>query len=116
MRQIVRRVSGGVGVATVLFALLAATGACSRHPAVKTVVASPNGGFRVPMTVHPGDSLWSLARRYGDPDVYMLDRVDAIAKANGIGATAPLFPGQRLVVPVSNPVELEHLQHNLALK
>jgi len=68
------------------------------------------------MTVHPGDSLWSLAKRYGDPDAYMLDRVDAIARANGIGQTAPLFPGQRLVVPVSNPVELNRLQHNLALK
>ncbi len=45
-------------------------------------------------TVENGDSLWSIARRYGST-------VDAIAAANSLG-DRPIRPGQRLSVPVGN--------------
>jgi len=68
----------------------------------------------LPMTVAPGDSLWTLARRYGDPDSYILDRVDDLARANGMTAGARLVPGQRLLVPVGNPVEIARIQQSVA--
>ena len=68
----------------------------------------------VPVTVGSGDSLWSLARRYGSPNRYILDRVDTLAQANHLSAGDPLLPGQRLLVPVENPVELARLQPTLA--
>jgi hypothetical protein len=72
--------------------------------------------LRVPMTVQRGDSLWSLAKRYGDPDSYILDRVDKLAQANQIPATASLMPGQRIIIPVSNPIEVSRLQKRFAKK
>lgn len=72
--------------------------------------------LRVPMTVRRGDSLWKLAQRYGNPRTYILDRVDAIARANDLSATAALQPGQRLVVPVENPIEVARIQQHLALR
>lgn len=65
-------------------------------------------------TVEPGDSLWSLAKRYGNPRAYVLDRVDALAQANGLSSDARLIPGQRILVPVSNPVEVARLRRNVA--
>jgi LysM repeat protein len=52
------------------------------------------------IVVQRGDSLWSLARRYGRPGDYILDRVDVIAQANGISAATPLLPGERIAVPI----------------
>jgi nucleoid-associated protein YgaU len=57
----------------------------------------------LPVTVRAGDSLWSLARRYGDPSVYILDRVDTLARTNKLTGSVRLTPGQRLLVPVGNP-------------
>lgn len=68
----------------------------------------------LPVSVAPGDSLWTLARRYGDPDAYILDRVDDLARANGLRPGARLVPGQKLLVPVHNPVEFARLQQNVA--
>ncbi len=62
-------------------------GAAVRHP--RTVPRT--------LVVQPGDSLWAIARR-AEPSVDPRAMVDAIAAANGIGASA-LVPGQRLVVP-----------------
>ena len=70
--------------------------------------------LRVPMIVQPGDSFWSLAKRYGDPNAYILDRVDVLAQANKMSAASPLMPGQRIVIPVSNPIEISRLQQNVA--
>lgn len=66
------------------------------------------------LQVRPGDSLWLLARRYGDPGLYILDRVDALARANRLPADAVLVPGQRVVVPVANPVEVAKLRRVVA--
>ena len=99
-------------VAFLLMALGAVGG--SRYQAAKGHSPILVGTLRVPMTVQAGDSLWNLAKRYGDPNVYILDRVDVLAKANRMAATTSLLPGQRIVIPVSNPIEVAKLQQNLA--
>ncbi|MBC8134845.1 MAG: LysM peptidoglycan-binding domain-containing protein [Fibrella sp.] len=68
----------------------------------------------VPMSVGEGETLWTLAKRYGNPSASQLDRVDTLARANGLSASAMLHPGQRLVVPVENPREAVRLQPTLA--
>lgn len=51
------------------------------------------------VTVHPGDTLWSLAREYGPEGADIRDTVDWIQRENGL--SSPLLrPGQRIVVPV----------------
>ena len=55
------------------------------------------------MTVQQGDTLWSLAQRHGNPNAYILDRVDGLARANSLSPNAHLVPGQKLRVPVANP-------------
>ena len=54
-------------------------------------------------SVKRGDTLTSLARRYGNPSTYILEREDQIARANHLIGTQPLFPGQHLQIPVTNP-------------
>jgi nucleoid-associated protein YgaU len=76
--------------------------------------AAPSASVVVSMTVRPGDSLWSLARRYGDQKTYILDRVDVLARANRLSASAPLVPGQKLTVPVANPAEIAMLRRTVA--
>ena len=66
--------------------------------------------FIVPIRAGRGDTLWSLACRYGDPHTYILERVDALAQANHFSTSARLLPGQRVLVPVGNPVEVARLQ------
>lgn len=64
----------------------------------------------VPVSVGQGETLWTLAKRYGNPSVSQLDRVDSLAKVNGLDASAMLHPGQRLIVPVENPREAARIQ------
>lgn len=102
-------------MALVAFLLMAlGTVGGSRYQAARGHIRVLVGTLRVPMTVQAGDSLWNLAKRYGDPNVYILDRVDVLARANRMPATASLMPGQRIVILVSNPVEVARLQQNLA--
>lgn len=54
-------------------------------------------------SVKRGDTLTSLAQRYGNPNTYILQREDQIARANHLTGTMPLLPGQRLQIPVTNP-------------
>lgn len=75
---------------------------------------APSAALIAPLTVRPGDSLWSLARRYGDPSVNIRDRVDALARANGLSSQAALTPGQRLIVSVGNPAEAAALRQTVA--
>lgn len=63
----------------------------------------------IAVKVGPGDTLWTLAERYGHPSDYILKRVDHLAEANGIAPGAQLQPGQVLSVPVENPEELNRL-------
>jgi len=54
------------------------------------------------ITVGSGDTLWGMAQKYGDPDVYILKRVDALVKANALERGSVLREGQRLIIPVTN--------------
>lgn len=54
-------------------------------------------------TIKRGDTLASLALRYGDPNIYLLRLEDQIARANHLSGTTPLLPGQHLQIPVTNP-------------
>lgn len=66
--------------------------------AVASRFAAPAGAVCV--KVRAGDSLWAYAEKYGNPNTYILKRVQRIAKMNGIDATHPLQPGQELIIPV----------------
>ena len=51
------------------------------------------------VSVRSGDTLWSLAAQYGDPNKYILQRVDELKQANGLKTGQPLYEGQVLMVP-----------------
>lgn len=61
----------------------------------------------VTVEVQPGDTLWSLAERYGSPNEYILKRVDRLSSFNQLPRGAHLHAGQTLLVPVENPTELQ---------
>ena len=54
------------------------------------------------ITIQAGDTLWSIAREYGDPDEYILERVSALARANNLENGRALREGQVIVIPVSS--------------
>ena len=60
-------------------------------------------------TVARGDTLAGLALRYGDPNTYILEREDQIARANHLRGAAPLLPGQHLQIPVTNPTVIAQI-------
>jgi nucleoid-associated protein YgaU len=60
--------------------------------------------------VRAGDTLWSLAKRFGDPGAYILDRVDTLAAANGLASDARLMPGQRIIIPVTGADDFIRVQ------
>jgi nucleoid-associated protein YgaU len=68
--------------------------------------------FRASVVVTPGDTLWGLAQKYGNPNDYLPDRVEEIADANGISSSAALTPGQHLSVPVSNPAMIARMKEH----
>jgi nucleoid-associated protein YgaU len=45
-----------------------------------------------------GDSLWTIARQYGDPNRDVREVVDAISKENGV-EPGRLQPGETLRIP-----------------
>jgi nucleoid-associated protein YgaU len=53
----------------------------------------------VSITVQRGDTLWSIASRYGDPGEYLPRRLDRLARTNGIQPGETLRPGDVLEVP-----------------
>lgn len=61
-------------------------------------------------TVAHGDTLTQLARRYGNPDTYILAREEQIARANHLLGTTPLVPGQHLRIPVTNPAVIAQIE------
>lgn len=62
-------------------------------------------------TVVRGDTLTKLAKRYGDPNTYILAREEQIARANRLAGTTPLVPGQHLRIPVTNPAVIAQIEH-----
>ena len=63
----------------------------------------------ITITVEPGDTLWSLADRYGSPNDYILRRVDRLATFNGLEPGKRLQTGQVIQVPVENPAERQRI-------
>ncbi len=59
--------------------------------------------------VKRGDTLTSLAQRYGNPNIYILEREDQIARANHLIGKMPLLPGQHLQIPVTNPTVIAQI-------
>ncbi len=59
--------------------------------------------------VKRGDTLTSLARHYGNPNTYILEREDQIARANHLTGKVPLLPGQHLQIPVTNPTVIAQI-------
>ena len=107
-----RQINAVLGLAILLFAVGVA-GRQIWRGVVAPVSTAPAAIF-APMTVQPGESLWSLAQRYGDPNAYILDRVDVLARTNRLPKDAVLIPGQQVVVPVANPAERSRLQREVA--
>ena len=50
------------------------------------------------VTVHPGDTLWSIAAAHTSADGDIQATIDQIADVNHLG-TAPLLPGEHLRIP-----------------
>jgi len=69
---------------------------------VRDSMTGPIPPVTATITVQPGDTLWSLAKRYGDPNQYILERVAVLAKANGLERGGALHVGQTLIIPVTN--------------
>lgn len=80
--------------------VLAATVARSAAPQRErsAAVSRPETEHTLVVTVAPGDTLWSLARRYSQKGVSTMDNVAVISTLNG-EIEGRLEPGQRLVVP-----------------
>jgi nucleoid-associated protein YgaU len=65
--------------------------------ALSIVHSSSGGGRTETYVVRPADTLWTIAASHygGDPR----EGVWKLQRANGLGGTAILRPGQRLVLP-----------------
>jgi LysM repeat protein len=61
------------------------------------LLAWPAGAQGQVHVVQRGDTLWSIATRYGTT-------ADAVAKANGLADANRIYAGQRLVIPAGSPV------------
>src|SRR5690606_5984646 len=90
----------GRRVLAFLAALPAAIALCAAVLAGGSALAAPDvestGSFET-VTVHPGDSLWSIATTVA-PDADPRDVVDAIARLNALDGG--IVPGQELALPV----------------
>ena len=75
----------------------AAVGAMGVLPVAARTQRTPAPPPRT-VVVQYGDSIWTLARRYGDPHRDVRAVVAAIGRANRVKA-AELQPGQRLLIP-----------------
>lgn len=95
-------------IAVVVFCVMSLAQSVSHTVSAPYKTALPN--IVLPVTVHPGDTLWTYAQKYGAPDAYILDRMETIARANHLAPTAALIPGQRLRIPVTNPFVIAQLQ------
>jgi len=52
--------------------------------------------------VQQGDTLWSLANKYGDQRQYILQRMDALEEMNQLKGRTMLHVGQTIIVPVTS--------------
>ena len=88
-------VVGTPAVSTPLATAVSAATAVSVATAVPVLTPVPPSGQMIVHVVQPGETLYSIAYRYGTT-------VDAIAKANGITNPNQIYAGQKLNVPTSS--------------
>lgn len=88
-------------IAMLVAALLLAYGVT----AVGARISAHQTSTVIEVQVKAGDTLWALAQRYGDPDEYILKRVQQLAARNAIRNGVRLHAGMTLQVPVENPAE-----------
>lgn len=96
-------------LALVVFATAAAVSSI-RSTVANSLAMDSSPASVISVTVKPGDTLWTYARKYGAPGRYILDRVDAIARDNGLNAGEMLTPGETLRIRVENPAIVATLQ------
>jgi LysM repeat protein len=65
-------------------------------------------------TVKAGDTLWSIAKRYGNPNTYILERIADVESLNPKTASAPLHVGDSVRVRVENPVLVAQMSPKIA--
>jgi nucleoid-associated protein YgaU len=94
-------------IAILIGALALASGvALARRGEIPALPAS------VSITVRQGDTLWGLAKSFGDYSAPLLDRVDALAAANEMNASNSLYPGQRITIPISDADTFNRLKNS----
>lgn len=87
-----------VGAALTILILLSALVAMGWRVASRVRASAPTAAT-ITLRVQSGDTLWSVARRYGPTEWDMAARLDAILRANRLPNNAVLMPGQTLRVP-----------------
>lgn len=100
----VSRILLGVGVAVAMCFLGVWLGVGGESSHRSLLAGSPDQldydqrGY-VEVTVASGDTLWSLARRYGPETRDIRETIDRIRMINGLHDRASLRPGERLTIP-----------------
>ena len=89
-------------VAVVLFFLISGATSILSLGSRLALVPKPGGSPTRTVIVKPGDTVWQMASRYGDPNVYILDRVEAITRLNNMSDGQALVSGQKIRVPISH--------------
>jgi len=102
------RITQGLAEAVVLL-MVAALALIYAGTLIGEKVLRPQPAPVVTLKVEAGDTLWSLAERYGSPDEYILRRVDRLATFNSLEPGERLQPGMELRVPVENPAEQQRI-------
>jgi len=69
----------------------------------------------VEITVHRGDTLWSIARTFGDAQTDTRKLVGEICRVNKLDSPV-IYPGQRLLVPVRPELILEDPETQLLVR
>lgn len=90
------RPAEAVLVLMVLMLLVLAVIISAPHPAEKMTTTQ--------ITVHAGDTLWSLVEAHPVPGMTTGEAASLVARMNGLGDEA-LHPGDTIVVPVGAPGE-----------
>lgn len=68
----------------------------------RNILAADRTVMNIEITVGHGDTLWSIAGEYGDPNEYILKRMDKLVRANNLRRGEVLREGQTLVIPVTS--------------
>ena len=111
-------VQSGIAALAALLTILGIAFAVRTEVANRQLATAPmfaSHATTITVTVGQGDSLWQLARRFGNPQTNIQERVDLLARANGLTCASSLVTGQRLLVRVENPVEMARLHSRVAM-